>query len=365
FLRNGALRCVMGCGGDRDQAKRPQMGAIAQRHADSVVITNDNPRSEDPEAIAQAILDGAHDEIQAQTDHAGIAPVIQLSRATAILDTVWQANPNDIILIAGKGHETYQEIGNARHYFSDVQWAQLALTWLYAPQLSTDTRSLQAGELFLAISGDRFDGHDFLDQAEQKKALAAIVARPSPDVELPQIVVGPTLSALQKMADSWRKCFQLPVVAVTGSNGKTTTKEMIARIFAAQYGDGGYLATQGNLNNHIGVPLSILCLNSQHRVAVFELGMNQPNEIAALAALARPQVALVNNAQREHQEFMHTVKAVAQENGSVLEALPEDGVAVFPADDDYSNLWSGLAAGRKCVTFSLKQGADVSAREIY
>src|SRR5699024_9717490 len=145
----------------------------------------------------------------------------------------------------------------------------------------------------------------------------------------------------------------------------TATKEMIARIFAAQYGDGGYLATQGNLNNHIGVPLSILCLNSQHRVAVFELGMNQPNEIAALAALARPQVALVNNAQREHQEFMHTVKAVAQENGSVLEALPEDGVAVFPADDDYSNLWSGLAAGRKCGTFSLKQGADVSAREIY
>ena len=364
-VRNGALRCVMGCGGDRDQAKRPQMGAIAQRYADSVIITNDNPRSEDPETIAQAILAGAQEEIQSQADGAAQEPVIQLNRATAILDAVWQANPNDIILIAGKGHETYQEIGDARHYFSDVQWAQLALTWLYAPQLSTDTRRLQAGELFLAIAGDRFDGHDFLEQAEQKKALAAIVERPSPDVDLPQIVVGPTLVALQKMANSWRKCFQLPVVAVTGSNGKTTTKEMIARIFAAQYGDDGYLATQGNLNNHIGVPLSVLRLSPQHRVAVFELGMNQPNEIADLAALVQPQVALVNNAQREHQEFMHTVKAVAQENGSVLQALPQDGVAVFPADDDYSGLWRDLAAGRRCVTFSLKQGADVSAREIY
>lgn len=364
-VRNGALRCVLGCGGDRDQAKRPEMGAIAQRLADAVVITNDNPRSEDPMAIAQAVMAGAQAEMQALVEGADCAPIIQLDRATAILDAVWQANPNDIVLIAGKGHETYQEMGDERHYFSDVQWAQLALTWLYAPQLSTDTRTLQPGELFLALSGERFDGHHFLAQAEQQKALAAIVAHPSPDVELPQIVVGSTLEALQKMAASWRRCFQLPVIAVTGSNGKTTTKEMIARILAAHYGDEGYLATQGNLNNHIGVPLSLLRLAPQHRVAVFELGMNQPGEIAELAALAQPQVALVNNAQREHQEFMHTVQAVAEENGAVIAALPESGVAVFPADDAYSDVWHALAAGRSCFTFSLNQEADVRAREIY
>lgn len=364
-VRNGALHCVMGCGGDRDKAKRPEMGALAQRYADAVVITNDNPRSEEPNEIAQAILTGAQEEMRNNAEAANVAPKVQLDRAQAILDTVWQANPNDIVLIAGKGHETYQEIGEERHYFSDVHWAQLALTWLYAPQLSTDTRTLQAGELFLALSGEHFDGHDFLKQAEQKKALAAIVEHPSPDIELPQFVVGPTLVALQKMAASWRKCFRLPVVAVTGSNGKTTTKEMIARIFAAQYGEDGYLATQGNLNNHIGVPLSLLRLAPQHKAAVFELGMNQPGEIAGLAALVQPQVALVNNAQREHQEFMHTVEAVAQENGSVIEALPENGVAVFPADDAYSHIWNGLAAKRQCLTFSINQNANVSASEIY
>lgn len=364
-VRNGIVRCVMGCGGDRDKAKRPVMGAIAQRYADVVMITNDNPRSEDPNAIAEAVRAGALEYWQAQTATHGQAPVIQLDRARAILDTIWQADPNDVVLIAGKGHETYQEIGTQRHYFSDVQWAQLALTWLYAPHLSTDTRSLQAGELFLALEGERFDGHDFVEQAAQQKALAAIVAHPQPDCELPQIVVGPTLDALHKMAASWRQCFQLPVVAVTGSNGKTTTKEMIARIFAVHYGDQGYLATKGNFNNHIGVPLSLLRLAPQHKAAVFELGMNQPGEIAQLAALVQPQIALVNNAQREHQEFMHTVEAVARENGSVMCALPADGTAVFPADDVYTEIWHVLAQSRPCITFSINQQADVTATEIY
>jgi len=357
-VRTGQLHCVMGCGGDRDPSKRPEMGAIAQRLADKLVITNDNPRSEDPQAIAAAIKAGVPAQDQGQVE-------VLLDRAEAILRTIWQAAPNDIVLIAGKGHEIYQEINGQRHYFSDVHWAQLALTWLYGPQLSTDTRSLPAGALFLALKGEHFDGHDFLPQAKQKQAVAAVVDHIVADIDLPQIVVDCTQKALEKMALCWRQCFDLPVVAVTGSNGKTTTKEMIARIFAEHYGADAYLATEGNLNNHIGVPLSLLRLRPEHQAAVFELGMNHPGEIAALAALARPTVALVNNAQREHQEFMHSVEAVAQENGSVIEALPENGVAVFPADDAYSGLWQQLAGARAVINFSLSQQTDVYAREIY
>src|SRR5690606_10512297 len=125
-----------------------------------------------------------------------------------------------------------------------------------------------------------------------------------------------------------------PVIGVAGSNGKTTTKEMIASILRAWLGADASLATQGNLNNDIGVPLTVLRLNDVHRAGVFELGMNHPGEIALLARIAQPTVGLVNNAQREHQEFMHTVEAVARENGAILEALPLDGVAVFPGDDE-------------------------------
>lgn len=363
-VRGGKLRCVLGCGGNRDTVKRPEMGAIAQRQADSVVITNDNPRNEQPEDIAQAIFSGAQQAAQ-QHDAGKALPTIELDRANAILNAIWQAHPDDIILIAGKGHETYQEIQGQRKYFSDVHWARLALTWLRHPELSIDSRNLQKDELFIALSGAHFDGHDFVAQAAEKGALAAVVERPVIGVEIPQIVVNDCLVALQKMATCWRQRFQLPVIAVTGSNGKTTTKEMIARILAEHYGAEHYVATRGNQNNHIGVPLSVLRLRDVHQAAVFELGMNHPGEIAFLAAIAQPTVGLVNNAQREHQEFMHSVEAVAQENGSVLEALPADGVAIYPLDDEYFSLWQALAKSRSTVIFSRHQKTDVYAREVY
>ncbi len=144
------------------------------------------------------------------------------------------------------------------------------------------------------------------------------------------------------------------MIGVTGSNGKTTVTQMVAAILRAWLGDAAH-ATAGNLNNHIGVPLTVLALRPQHRAAVIELGMNHPGEIAELAAIAQPTVALVNNAQREHQEFMKTVQAVAEENGSVLSALPATGVAVFPADDDYSGVWRALAGERRTLTFALAE----------
>ncbi|HMA07321.1 MAG TPA: UDP-N-acetylmuramoyl-tripeptide--D-alanyl-D-alanine ligase, partial [Ramlibacter sp.] len=173
----------------------------------------------------------------------------------------------------------------------------------------------------------------------------------------PGIEVDDSKRALGSLAAGWRAEFGLPLIAVTGSNGKTTVTQMIASILRAWRPDAT-LATQGNLNNDIGLPLQLLRLRAEHRVAVLELGMNHPGEIAYLAGITRPTVALVNNAQREHQEFMATVEAVARENGSVLAALRISGVAVFPADDPFTPLWQELAWARTCMTFG-GEGADI------
>ena len=226
--------------------------------------------------------------------------------------------------------------------------------------VSTDSRNAGAGALFVALRGETFDAHDFLGQVAAAGASAVVVEELPQGWTLPALVVPNTLTALGQIASAWRAQFAIPVIGVTGSNGKTTVKEMIASILAAAFGEPARLATRGNLNNEIGVPLTLMRLDSTHRAAVVELGMNHPGEIARLAAIAMPGIAMVNNAQREHQEFMHTVEAVALENGAALAALPLDGVAVFPGDDMYSSLWHGLAAGRRTITFGLDAGSNVS-----
>ena len=226
--------------------------------------------------------------------------------------------------------------------------------------VSTDSRKVDAGALFVALRGESFDAHAFLDQVAARDVAAVVVSALPDGWTLPAIVVPDTLVALGRIAHAWRTGFDLPVIGVTGSNGKTTVKEMIASILAAAVGEQARLATQGNLNNEIGVPLTLFRLTASHRAAVVELGMNHPGEIARLAAIAAPTVALVNNAQREHQEFMHTVEAVARENGAVLQALAPGGVAVFPGDDIYTDLWRGLAAC-DVITFGLSDTCDVRA----
>jgi UDP-N-acetylmuramoyl-tripeptide--D-alanyl-D-alanine ligase len=197
----------------------------------------------------------------------------------------------------------------------------------------------------------------------QSGAVAVVAEQVPPGFSLPALIVPDTKLALIEIARYWRNQFSLPVIGVTGSNGKTTVKEMIAAILVAHAGVERSMSTSGNLNNEIGVPLTVLRLNENHACAVIELGMNHPGEIALLASVAMPTVGLVNNAQREHQEFMQTVQAVAEENGSVLRSLPADGTAVFPADDTYTELWRSLAAQsgqRKVLTFGLSKTADVS-----
>ncbi|MFT3956938.1 MAG: UDP-N-acetylmuramoyl-tripeptide--D-alanyl-D-alanine ligase [Piscinibacter sp.] len=232
-------------------------------------------------------------------------------------------------------------------------------------RVHTDTRSLRAGDLFVALRGERFDANDFLAQAKAAGAAAALVERGLVAAGLPGLEVADSGAALLQLAGGWRARHTLPLIAVTGSNGKTTVTQMTASILRAWVGDAA-LATEGNFNNHIGVPLTLLRLRQNddqwHRAAVVELGMNHPGEIAQLAATTAPTVALVNNAQREHQEFMASVEAVARENGSVFAALPVNGTAVFPARDEHAPLWRELAGSRRLMRFGADGEAEVSGR---
>ncbi|MDE2401274.1 MAG: bifunctional UDP-N-acetylmuramoyl-L-alanyl-D-glutamate--2,6-diaminopimelate ligase MurE/UDP-N-acetylmuramoyl-tripeptide--D-alanyl-D-alanine ligase MurF [Burkholderiales bacterium] len=384
--RGGRLWCVFGCGGNRDPIKRPLMGAIAEQQADQVVLTSDNPRDEAPCFILSQVMAGIarHDGIDVIDD-----------RREAIADALKRCADQDVVLIAGKGHETTQEVAGVKAPFSDVDEARRALgrrsragsrmmTLGLAHQLlpgsalsgdpqtpllrvHTDTRTLQQGDLFVALCGERFDAHDFLPQARGAGAVAALVQRGIEASGLPGLTVADTRAALGWLAAAWRSRFDIPLVAVTGSNGKTTVTQMVASIFQAWVSAQGRpeasLATQGNFNNEIGLPLTLLRLREgAHQCAVVELGMNHPGEINHLAAIAAPTVALVNNAQREHQEFMHTVEAVARENGAVLQALSRGGVAVFPADDPHASIWRQLANGCRVMDFAMEGSAAVTGQ---
>ena len=228
--------------------------------------------------------------------------------------------------------------------------------------VSTDTRQVGAGQLFVALRGERFDAHDFLDQAVAQGAVALVVSDPARvPAGVPALVVADTRRALGQMAAAWRRRFAIPVLAVTGSNGKTTTKEMIAAILRAQYGDG-VLATRGNLNNDIGLPLTLLGLDAHHRAAVIELGMNHPGEIAYLAPLGAPTVAVVTNAQRAHLQGMGDLDEVAREKGAIFAGLAADGVAVVNADDAYGAYWQTVAQPHAVVTFGIDRPATVRGR---
>lgn len=217
-------------------------------------------------------------------------------------------------------------------------------------RVHTDSRTVQADDLFIALRGERFDAHVFLPQLQALGVKVAIAEGGLAAAGLMGLEVADTKQALAQLAHAWRMQFKIPVIAVTGSNGKTTVTQMLASIMQAWQGDQA-LATQGNFNNDIGLPLTLLRMRSHHQVAVVELGMNHPGEIAHLAHCASPTVALVNNAQREHQEFMQSVQAVAEENGAVFDGLIDGGVAVFPANDPHHHVWRALADRHTMIDF--------------
>jgi len=227
--------------------------------------------------------------------------------------------------------------------------------------VTTDTRTLARGALFVALRGERFDGHDFVADAAARGAVGAVVSRRLP-LAVPQVIVPDTLAALARFAHTWRLEFAGTVVAVTGSNGKTTVKEMLGAILSRM---GGCLITQGNLNNHIGVPLTLCRLGDSHRYAVIEMGANHLHEIAHLAALAEPNIGLVINAGPAHLEGFGGLEGVARGKGEMFQALGIEDAAVINADDRFATLWHGLARGAgRVVTFGLRERADVRAADV-
>lgn len=221
-------------------------------------------------------------------------------------------------------------------------------------RVTQDTRKLGRDELFVAIKGENFDGHEFLPQAEKQGAAGALVERKR-SVALPQVVVKDVRKALGDYAAVWRRRFRLPLIGVTGSSGKTTLKEMIASILKQR---GATLATRGNMNNNIGMPLTLLELDASDRYAVIEMGTNHPGEIEYLARLAAPNVGVVTNAGPAHLEFLRDVAGVAREKGAMFACLAADGTAVINADDTYAPLWREMAGARKALTFGFSERAD-------
>ncbi len=223
--------------------------------------------------------------------------------------------------------------------------------------VSTDTRSLIGGELFIALRGPNFDGHEFVAQAKAK-GVAAVMVDHVVDTDIPQLIVSDTRLAMGQLARAWREKFSIPVLAVTGSNGKTTVKEMLAGILA---GLGVVHATRGNLNNDIGVPLTLFKLGQQHSSAVIEMGANHPGEIAYLVAIVKPDVAIITNAAAAHLEGFGSLEGVARAKGEIYAGLSNDGTAIVNADDKFAALWRDIIQSRRKIEFGLDTNADVSA----
>lgn len=311
---HGQLLCLFGCGGDRDRGKRPLMAQVAEHLADRVLVTDDNPRTEDPQGIFADIRPG----FAKPADVEFVA-----GRGAAIAQMIASAAADDVIVLAGKGHEDYQEINGERH--DSPIWSKpkrhlqpgrlhmlkpMTLSQLTAALgarqvgadasftgVSIDSRSVGAGQLFVALTGPRFDGHDYLADVKAKGAVAALVEHEIADVDLPQLVVTDCRIALGQLGALNRAAFDKPVVAITGSSGKTTVKEMLASILRTR---GLVHATRGNLNNDLGAPLTLLEISPEHSAAVIELGASRIGEIRYTVGLTRPQVVIINNAGTAH-----------------------------------------------------------------
>jgi murE/murF fusion protein len=355
---------VFGCGGNRDAGKRPMMGKVASDFMDVVWLTNDNPRDEDPKAIIAQIKAGIAD---------GVNVNVETNREIAIHEALKTANPGDVVLVAGKGHEDYQEVSGDKHHFDDAEVAQSAveiwdkkhgMMWRLAEiaadigghlngaddtvyRVVTDSRQVEANDLFIALKGERFDAHDFVADVLRRGAFALIdKAQESKFANEKVIAVDNVTEAFGKLAQTWRLKCNSQVAVVIGSNGKTTVKEMMATILKTVLGDDSVHATRGNLNNAIGLPLTLTQLRARHRVAVIELGMNHRGETLTLTQIAKPDLVVINNAQREHQEFMRDVATVAREHSDALAATRANAVCVLNGNDDYFSVWQQRAEQR-------------------
>ncbi len=374
-LPHKELFCVFGCGGDRDIGKREVMGAIAAQLCDAFIITDDNPRTESPEIILQQISQGAKKQGRSERPLSWLQRrmanekgfLVHGNRAEAIEMAIMAASAQDIVLIAGKGHEKYQITHEGKRFFDDsLEAGETLSTWTtaslnqalgiqldseysnaYLGEVSTDSRSLKQDDIFVALKGENFDGHAYLQQAEEKGAGALIVEEHSQvldqDIQIPLLTVSDTLTALGDLARYRRHYFRRTtnpiVVGITGSCGKTTVKEMTAAIFEQEWPDdpevpeGRVLKTKGNFNNLIGLPLSLLPLSPRHQAAILEMGMNSPGEIAQLAKIADPDISCIVNIHGAHLEGLQSIEGVARAKEELFKETARKSTLVVNLDD--------------------------------
>ena len=421
----GRLICVFGCGGDRDKAKRPRMGEVAGRLSDLAVITSDNPRTESPGAIIDQILEGtkktmAHDFTPANLGQDFLKGyVVEPDRRKAILIAVKASKEKDAILIAGKGNEPYQIIGNKTIAFDDRKEAHSALSaldtqspacqtnpdlqglpgnlnrfdqnlmpWRTAEILeatggkllygsldhmftgvSIDSRKISAENLFLAVQGDVHDGHRFIGGVIAKgisgcvidqKKVNMLPASEIKDKGMVCIAVEDTRRALGDLAAFHRRRIPVSIVAITGSNGKTSTRKMTSDVVSRRFCT---LSTQGNLNNDIGLPLTLLNLRREHQWAVVELGMNRPGEIERLAEICLPDVGLITNIGPAHLEGLGSVDAVLKAKSELVAKIKPDGTTVLNADDPRLLKLADTAL-INVLLFGLSKAANIKAESV-
>ena len=398
------LICIFGCGGDRDQGKRVIMGEIAGTLSDVVLATSDNPRSEPPEKILQQIEEGLFIsplkkisawEMLSRKDEKGYD--IITSRRQAISTAIRYANPDDIILISGKGHENYQLSSKGKVFFDDRIEAEMQLQaaaglphvwkldWLQQitggqllhpvdegtlfNDISTDSRSINPGNLFVALKGENFDGKIFSEKAAKNEAAGLLINHtPGQEEEsldfqptIPVLLVPDTLFALGELAANKRRWNNnLQVIAITGSSGKTTVKEMTGAILSQKH---SILKTEGNFNNLIGMPLTLLNLKEDHEFAVLEMGMNRPGEIARLTEIADPDIACIINVQEAHLEGLGDIRGVAKAKNELFAGLKPEGKAAVNLDDEIVRSLADQLTQEK-ITFGCSPDAFIRATSI-
>lgn len=396
-LPHGKLFCVFGCGGDRDKGKRPLMGEVAGKLCDIAVVTDDNPRTENPDRIVEEILVGirktALSPIEVKNDTWPLARgskdcgyVVIRDRRKAIEAAIRAALPGDIVLIAGKGHEPYQLTLQGKRFFDDRAEAKSVLFSWTAELVSaavkgklhsghnhagllgsivTDSRVSSRDGIFVALKGENHDAHDFVDKAVENGARCLVVEREvslPPEMAVCQIEVKDTLQALGDLAAFRRKalaaqCEQV-VIGLTGSCGKTTVKEMVSSILAGMWPEGPdfpadcVLKTRGNFNNLIGLPLSLLPLDVKHRAAVLEMGMNRPGELKRLGEIADPDISCITNIHGAHLEGLESIEGVARAKEELFTATGQSGVLIVNLDDSRIRDLATRYDNRK-ITFSM------------
>ena len=399
---------VFGCGGDRDRTKRPPMGKIASQRSNIAIVTSDNPRTEDPDAIVQDILPGMEGQrLTPETAKSPDAPqgyLVEVDRRAALELAIEVSLPGDIIVAAGKGHEPYQitnpgtihfddkeELARAaRKYaekFTPIPWsaADLESALGSAPVLrgkgvedeicftgiSTDSRTIESDQVFLALKGDAFDGHHFIPELMARGIKAFVVEEgftnkpAAAEADCLFFETPDTLVALGQLGRFQRERADVKVLAITGSSGKTTTREMVQAVFSTHFET---LATQGNYNNEIGVPQTLLKLSCAHEWAVIEMGMNHPGEMSRLSAIARPDMAMVTNTSGAHLEGLKTADNVAHAKAEIFESVRDKATAIIFRDDERYPILEAAAQSNSQVeqllTFGDHDQADVRATRI-